>query len=79
MKNDLYGKGQIGLPTQVYIVFYNGSGMQMDRLMLYLSDAYQTGRGSGAYGNRKLYRERDPEGYAVGRERRGGAYALNGI
>ncbi len=47
MKNDLYGKGRIGLPTPVYIVFYNGSGMQTDRLVLYLSDAYQTGRGSG--------------------------------
>ena len=44
---DLYGKGRIGLPTPVYIVFYNGSGMQTDRLVLYLSDAYQTGRGSG--------------------------------
>ena len=31
----------------VYIVFYNGAGMQTDNLLLYLSDAFPTGRGSG--------------------------------
>ena len=45
--DDIYGKQQIELPTPVYIVFYNGGGMQTDNLMLYLSDAFPTGRGSG--------------------------------
>ena len=45
--DDIYGKKQIELPTPVYIVFYNGGGMQTDNLMLYLSDSFPTGRGSG--------------------------------
>lgn len=35
------------LPTPVYIVFYNGAGMQTDNIMLYLSDSFSAGRGSG--------------------------------
>lgn len=45
--DDLYGTGRVVLPTPVYIVFYNGSGMQTDNLMLYLSDSFSAGRGSG--------------------------------
>lgn len=44
---DLYGSRQITLPTPVYVVFYNGVGMKTDNLMLYLSDAFSAGRGSG--------------------------------
>ena len=44
---DLYGKGKVELPTPVYVVFYNGSGIQSDHLLLYLSDSYSAGRGSG--------------------------------
>ncbi len=46
-REELYGRNQIELPTPVYIVFYNGSGMQTDSRMLYLSDAFSAGRGSG--------------------------------
>ena len=45
--DDIYGTKRVELPTPVYIVFYNGGGMQTDNLMLYLSDAFLTGRGSG--------------------------------
>lgn len=45
--DDAYGNGCIGLPTPVYIVFYNGVGMQSDNIMLYLSDSFSAGRGSG--------------------------------
>lgn len=45
--DDLYGTKRIELPTPVYIVFYNGGGMQTDHLMLCLSDSFPTGRGSG--------------------------------
>lgn len=45
--DDIYGKGRIELPTPVYIVFYNGSGMHGDSLMLYLSDSFSSGRGKG--------------------------------
>ncbi len=44
---DIYGTKRIELPTPVYIVFYNGSGMQIDNLMLCLSDSFSAGRGSG--------------------------------
>ncbi len=44
---NIYGKGRIGLPTPEYIVFYNGSGMETDSQMLYLSDAYSAGHGKG--------------------------------
>ncbi len=45
--DDIYGRGRIELPTPVYIVFYNGSGMHGDNLLLYLSDSFSAGRGSG--------------------------------
>lgn len=45
--DDLYGGGRISLPTPVYIVFYNGSEMRSDSRMLYLSDSFSEGRGSG--------------------------------
>ena len=45
--DDIYGKKHIELPTPVYIVFYNGSGMQTDKVMLYLSDSFSAGRGTG--------------------------------
>ena len=38
---------RVELPTPVYIVFYNGSRMQTDNLVLYLSDSFSGGRGSG--------------------------------
>ncbi len=45
--DDIYGTKRVELPTPVYIVFYNGSGMETDNLLLYLSDSFPTGRGSG--------------------------------
>lgn len=45
--DDLYGKKAIEIPTPVYIVFYNGRGMNTDNVMLYLSDSFSAGRGSG--------------------------------
>lgn len=44
---NIYGKGRIELPTPEYIVFYNGSGMDTDSQMLYLSDTYSAGHGKG--------------------------------
>ncbi len=46
-EDDLYGRGKIILPTPVYIVFYNGSNMAGDSVLLYLSDSFSAGRGSG--------------------------------
>ena len=45
--DDIYGKKHIELPTPVYIVFYNGGGMQTDKAMLYRSDSFSAGRGTG--------------------------------
>lgn len=45
--DDIYGSARVELPTPVYIVFYNGGGMQTEKLMLYLSDSFPAGRGSG--------------------------------
>lgn len=45
--DNIYGTNRLIFPTPVYIVFYNGSGMKTDNLMLYLSDSFPTGRGSG--------------------------------
>lgn len=45
--DDIYGMKRLELPTPVYIVFYNGRGMQTDNLILCLSDSFSTGRGSG--------------------------------
>lgn len=44
---DVYGRKRIDLPTPEYIVFYNGSGMLEDQRILYLSDSFSMGRGSG--------------------------------
>lgn len=44
---DVYGRTRIDLPTPEYIVFYNGSGMPEDQRILYLSDSFSMGRGSG--------------------------------
>ena len=46
-REDLYGKRRIELPTPVYIVFYNGSDMHTDNVMLYLSDSFTAGHGRG--------------------------------
>lgn len=45
--DDIYGTSLLRLPTPVYIVFYNGGKMQTDNLILYLSDSFSAGRGSG--------------------------------
>ncbi len=45
--HDIYGRKSIALPTPVYIIFYNGKGMDTDNRMLYLSDSFSAGRGSG--------------------------------
>ncbi len=45
--DDIYGTNRVELPTPIYIVFYNGGKMQTDNLLLYLSDSFPTGRGSG--------------------------------
>lgn len=45
--DDIYGTKRVELPTPVYIVFYNGTGMQGNNLLLYLSDSFSAGRGSG--------------------------------
>lgn len=44
---NLYGKSRIELPTPVYIVFYNGGGMDTDNRLLFLSDSFSGGKGSG--------------------------------
>lgn len=44
---NLYGRRRIELPAPEYIVFYNGSDMTDEQKILYLSDSFSTGRGSG--------------------------------
>lgn len=44
---NIYGGKRIELPTPEYIVFYNGRDMTEDRRVLYLSDSFSEGRGSG--------------------------------
>lgn len=44
---NLYGSKLVKLPTPAYVVFYNGTKEQPDRTELYLSDAFEAGRGSG--------------------------------
>ncbi len=46
-KRNLYGSKLIKLPTPEYIIFYNGKQEQAERGELFLSDAFETGRGSG--------------------------------
>lgn len=45
--DNMYGRKPIELPTPVYIIFYNGSDMGTDNLILYLSDSFSAGRKSG--------------------------------
>lgn len=45
--DDLYGQTRIELPTPEFVVFYNGSRRMGDREILYLSDSFHDGRGSG--------------------------------
>ena len=46
-KDNIYGSQLIKIPTPEYVVFYNGTKVQEDRVELYLSDAFEAGRGSG--------------------------------
>lgn len=46
-KRNIYGSKLIKLPTPEYIIFYNGKQEQADREELFLSDAFEAGRGSG--------------------------------
>lgn len=46
-KRNIYGSKLIKLPTPEYIIFYNGKQEQADRGELFLSDAFEAGRGSG--------------------------------
>ena len=46
-KQNMYGSKLIKLPTTEYIIFYNGKQEQADRGELFLSDAFEAGRGSG--------------------------------
>ena len=41
---DIYGSTLIELPTPKFVVFYNGTGMQEDRKVLRLSDAFVTAK-----------------------------------
>ncbi len=43
----LYGSKLLRLPTPAYIIFYNGRKEQPDRTELFLSDAFETGHGTG--------------------------------
>ncbi len=53
-KDDLYGPALLKLPTPEYVIFYNGKKDQADRTTLYLSDAFESGRGSGCLECRAL-------------------------
>lgn len=46
-KDDIYGTRVVKLPTPEYVIFYNGKAEQADRKELFLSDAFEDGRGSG--------------------------------
>ena len=46
-KDQLYSSKLIKLPTPEYVIFYNGKQEQADREELFLSDAFETGQGSG--------------------------------
>lgn len=46
-KDDIYGAKLIRLPTPEYVVFYNGRKEAADRRELFLSDAFEAGRGEG--------------------------------
>ncbi len=46
-KESLYGAKLLRLPAPAYVIFYNGRREQPDRTELFLSDAFETGRGTG--------------------------------
>ncbi len=46
-KDNVYGSKLIKLPTPEFVIFYNGNRNQKDRTELFLSDSFETGRGSG--------------------------------
>ncbi len=45
--DNIYGRNCIELPTPEYIVFYHGNDLQSDSQILYLSDSFPEGHGSG--------------------------------
>ncbi len=45
--DNIYGRNCIELPTPEYIVFYHGNELQSDSRILYLSDSFPEGHGSG--------------------------------
>lgn len=53
-KDNIYGSKLIRIPTPAYVIFYNGTKEQADRVELYLSDAFEDGRGSGCLECRAL-------------------------
>lgn len=46
-KDSMYGSKQLKLPTPEYVVFYNGKREQADEEEQFLSDSFESGRGSG--------------------------------
>ncbi|MBE5891763.1 MAG: hypothetical protein E7286_00125 [Lachnospiraceae bacterium] len=46
-QENLYGSKLVKIPTPEFVIFYNGTIEQQDRMELYLSDAFTEGRGSG--------------------------------
>ncbi len=46
-EENLYGTKLLRLPTPEYVIFYNGRKEQPDRTELFLSDAFETGHGTG--------------------------------
>ncbi len=46
-QRNVYGSKLIKLPTPEYVIFYNGMREQKDKTELYLSDSFETGRGTG--------------------------------
>ena len=46
-QENLYGSKLVKIPTPAFVIFYNGTKEQPDKMKLYLSDAFADGRGSG--------------------------------
>lgn len=46
-QENIYGSKLVKIPTPEFVIFYNGTWEQSDRMALYLSDAFTEGRGSG--------------------------------
>ena len=46
-QENIYGSKLVKIPTPEFVIFYNGTWEQPDRMALYLSDAFTEGRGSG--------------------------------